>query len=278
MLANTGKALSIMSSPPPSIGATIPPLDARRDQYVMRCGEPERRPLTFATAPRRSRTRSRALCSPFSPRSGGAAVSGESVPSVPKISGVHLHRGFRAIIQFALRRDHSARRTHPYSMAHMVCGARSVRDVSVRASVCGRLTVTLRLIPTVLARTAHGCCATTKTAQNSAVTKVLAARDPRRPSRESTRCAPSCAGAVRPAWDTESESTHDRTGAATHRVHHDVPEAVGDTARAARRAMPLEQRREVHAEHRVRCRMLEHISRTEHTCTRNGDDIMHGLT
>lgn len=54
------------------------------------------------------------------------------------------------------------------------------------------LTVALRLIPTVLARTAHECCARTKMPQKSAVTKVLPASDHRRPRAELTRYAPSC--------------------------------------------------------------------------------------
>ena len=51
-------------------------------------------------------------------------------------------------------------------------------------------TVALRLIPTVLARTAHGCSTMTKTQQKKAVTKVLPARDHRRPSLDSISHAP----------------------------------------------------------------------------------------
>lgn len=69
------------------------------------------------------------------------------------------------------RRKADAECTDPYKTAYIV--------------------VALRLIPTVLARTASGPCTSTNTTQKNAVTNVLHASDPRRPSGVSTRYAPS---------------------------------------------------------------------------------------
>ena len=52
-------------------------------------------------------------------------------------------------------------------------------------------TVALRLIPTVLARTNHGCSTIANIQQKSAVRKVLPARDQRRPNGDSINQAPS---------------------------------------------------------------------------------------
>ncbi len=53
------------------------------------------------------------------------------------------------------------------------------------------LTVALKLIPTVLARTAHDSCTIANTMQKNAVTNVLPASDHRLPKGDSTRYAPS---------------------------------------------------------------------------------------
>jgi hypothetical protein len=55
-----------------------------------------------------------------------------------------------------------------------------------------RLTVALKLIPTVLALTAKGLSTKANTIQKNAVTKVLPASDHRLPNGDSTMYAPSC--------------------------------------------------------------------------------------
>lgn len=89
-----------------------------------------------------------------------------AVPFVPKISGVH-----------------------PYKTAHIAC--QTGRQISEQRKTGGAgHTVALKLMPTVLARTAHGCSTMTKTQQKNAVTKVLPARDHRRPRGDSISQAP----------------------------------------------------------------------------------------
>jgi hypothetical protein len=55
----------------------------------------------------------------------------------------------------------------------------------------GLRTVALKLIPTVLALTAHSACTIANTTQKTAVQKVLAASDQRLPKLDSTSHAPS---------------------------------------------------------------------------------------
>ncbi len=87
---------------------------------------------------------------------------------MPNISGVQLIPNH----QYASLGE--SKHTYPYSTAHIV--------------------VALRLIPTVLALTAHDDSTITNTTQKIAVTNVLPANDQRRPRRDSIIYAPNCSG------------------------------------------------------------------------------------
>lgn len=124
---------------------------------------------------------------------------------VPKISGVH-----------------------PYNTAYIAFG--TDRQLLLTAYQPRRqqiLTVALRLIPTVLARTSHGCSTIANIQQKSAVRKVLPARDRRRPNGDSISHAPSWKIIIRVndliTTNVLVRETHDSPWTSSQRVYDHVP-------------------------------------------------------